>query len=47
VHFERALSGAVDVPFLVFFGITAALAIGLARLPATRRGLVWLQSPPP
>lgn len=46
VHFERALPEAVDVPFLVFFGITAALAIGLARLPATRRGLVWLQSPP-
>lgn len=47
MHFERALPEAVDVPFLVFFGITAACAIGLARLPATRRGLVWLQSPPP
>jgi len=46
VRFERALPQAVDAPFLVFFGITAALAIGLARLPATRRGAVWLQSPP-
>lgn len=46
VHFEEALPEAVDAPFLVFFGITAALAIGLAYLPATRRGAAWLQSPP-
>jgi membrane protease YdiL (CAAX protease family) len=44
MRFERALPDAVDAPFLVFFGITAALAIGLAHLPATRRGAVWLQS---
>ena len=47
VHFESALPAGVDAPFLVFFGVTAALAIGLARLPATRRGATWLQSGPP
>jgi uncharacterized protein len=32
--------------FLVFFGVSAAFAWALSRLPATRRGAAWLESAP-
>lgn len=41
VQFTRELQ-AVDGTFVVFFGVTAAVAIGLSRLGATRRGAAWL-----
>lgn len=42
-HFDRSPPAGVDVPFLVFFGVTAALAIGLARWSRTRRAIAEYQ----
>jgi uncharacterized protein len=44
LRFVGELPAAIDAPFLVFFGVTAALAMVLSRLPATRRGAAWLTS---
>ena len=35
-----------DVLFVVFFGVSAGMAILLSRLPATRRGVAWLAPAP-
>lgn len=40
-HFDKPVPD--GVLFLVFFGICAALAWMLSRLPATRRGASWLE----
>jgi hypothetical protein len=37
------LAGAHILPFVLMFGVTAAFALVLSRLPATRRGAAWLQ----
>jgi uncharacterized protein len=44
LHFARDLPATSHLPFFIFFGVTAALALLLSRLPATRRGSAWLQS---
>ena len=46
VQFTRELPTAVDGTFAVFFGVTAAVAIGLSRLGATRRGAACLTGNP-
>jgi membrane protease YdiL (CAAX protease family) len=46
VTFTRDLPAAVDAPFLVFFTVTAAMAVLLSQLPATRRGAAWLAFTP-
>jgi membrane protease YdiL (CAAX protease family) len=42
-QFEQAPRSDIDVPFLVFFGVTAALAAGLSRWGRTRRGVAEYQ----
>jgi hypothetical protein len=44
LHYSRDFPTSLDLPFLVFFGITALLALVMSRLPATRRGQAWLES---
>lgn len=41
LHFAKPVPD--GVLFLVFFGISATLAWILSRLPATRRGIAWLE----
>lgn len=43
-HFDKPVPD--GVLFLIFFGICAALAWMLSRLPATRRGAAWLEGAP-
>jgi uncharacterized protein len=43
-HFARPVPD--DVLFVVFFGVSALLALFLSRLPATRRGASWLVAAP-
>ena len=43
LRFLSDLPVAVDVPFVVFLGVSASLAVILGTLPATRGGAAWLE----
>jgi membrane protease YdiL (CAAX protease family) len=44
VNYSHPFPENVDAPFLVFFGVSAAFAVLLSRLKATRNGAAWLVS---
>jgi len=44
LQFTRSLPETVDLPFLVFFGMTALFAWWMSRWSTTRHGAAWLAS---
>lgn len=46
VHYQRDFPSGIDAPFWIFWGVSVSLALVLAKLPATKRGVAWLEGSP-
>ena len=44
LHYQHSFPEKVDLPFVVFLGVSILFAVWMSRWPATRRGAAWLRS---